>query len=221
MGFRTTLALHSLFAASVSTLVWFVKRFFRARTPFIHALDNSNVFIHPMNNLNRAVDYAKLYDFACARRKRIPRGIFAVGSWLIPTCHGVNNEHGRSIKRAGFDTLICHRLPGQKEKVVDSEMFQRTADLFRELTDGYSTWEWALATRGHIPRPTVVLTTGDGNFDNVNCSFPELVKSAIDNGFCVEVLTWQACCAGIYKNFVNQYGPDMFRLRFLDDSILV
>ena len=73
--------------------------------------------------------------------------------------------------------------------------------------------------RNH-PNAILILVTGDGNNNYGNCSFPQVVKAALDSGWSVHLWSWQQTRASIYKEYANLPGyQGRFLLHDLDPSL--
>ena len=62
---------------------------------------------------------------------------------------------------------------------------------------------------------TLVLVTGDGNNNNHLTNFPDVVSSALQNGWMVELWSWQASCSGKFIDLQRKY-PSQMKVHYFD-----
>jgi len=61
----------------------------------------------------------------------------------------------------------------------------------------------------------LVLITGDGNTNDNRTSFPEMVTTAIDYGWTVEIWSWKASFSRKFSEIQQKY-PQKFQINYLD-----
>ena len=62
----------------------------------------------------------------------------------------------------------------------------------------------------------LVLVTGDGNAHKGHFSFPQLMTSALQHGWTVEIVCWKSCINPVYETLRNDF-PKKMRIRYLDN----
>ena len=114
--------------------------------------------------------------------------------------------------------LFGQNLPSvdTKEKLFNESQFRQVRPERRSkvLTKNCTPIYRCIATHSKSPRvpgspkPVIMLVTGDGSEKDPFLNFPDCVRTAISNGFAVEIWSWHSRLHEVYSQLHEQHGED-------------
>ncbi len=129
-----------------------------------------------------------------------------VGRFFSGSSKGNDGVIWAKFAQRGYQGKAFQRIPistsssGTKEQGVDEKLH---AYIYR-----------CIATHSKSPRvpgspkPVIMLVTGDGSEKDPCLNFPDCVRTAISNGFAVEIWSWHNSLHDVYWQLHEQHGED-------------
>jgi len=179
-------------------LLYFLRKQ-RQKTEHFVVVDNSNIFYGAQNLPGGGKDFsvrlnvgllAQVIEGGRTFRKKI------VGGSIPPPSDKVWDEW----KKRGYEVHLGAKSSDGKESFVDDMLH---AQILHDLTDK------------HVLPQKLILVTGDGNDNDGRCSFPIVVRKALDRGWHVEIWSWTRSTSGAYFALMKA-NPHTVTIRWLD-----